>query len=74
LKKLLITAYLKTNPGTLHKTPQYYAVFDALQSGIHPVNRKNLQAKLFHKQFFEVFSVVMKSVDVGDHSMALGMA
>jgi hypothetical protein len=54
--------------------PQCYAVFYALQSDMHPINRKNLQAKLLHKQRFEVFSVVRKIIDVWIHPMAQGMA
>ncbi len=54
--------------------PQSYAVFDALQFDMRPVNRKTLQAKLFHKQCFDVFSVVRKIIDVGIHPMAQGMA
>jgi hypothetical protein len=41
---------------------------------MHPFNRKTLQTKLFHKQFFEVFSVVRKIIDVEDHPMAQDMA
>ncbi len=37
---------------------------------MRPVNRKALQAKLLHKQCFEIFSVVRKIKDVRDHPMA----
>jgi hypothetical protein len=57
----------------LPKPRHSYAVFDALQFDMRPIYRKTLQAKLLHKQCFEVFSVVKKIIDVRDHSMAQGM-
>jgi hypothetical protein len=54
--------------------PQSYAVFYALQFDMRFVNRKILQAKLLHKQFFKVFSVVRKIIDVRIRLMAQDMA